>query len=408
MNPVRAQGDWPPAVVGGVFQTGLNLMRDLIRKGVRAEGVDYDPAHQGFRSVYGKSHLCPNPDTHPREWVAFMKRLAGDMGAKPVFIPAADIFVAALGRHGAELADDYLIDPAAAELQHSLMTKERQYALAAQHDFPIPKLAYIQCEAELRRFAEEVRYPCVLKPRSQREWDALPEGNPLRGNKIKIANSTAEILEFYAYAEPHRPEAIAQELIEGWGNAKCYYLSVYGAGGRLLSSCVLQSVRQKPPFTGMPTIVKPIQDEEVQRICDGFLRKLGYRGICEFELKRDARDGQVRLIEINPRFSGTGDCSSYVGCETGWLHYLDLSGRQVAPVRATRSGFHHIALKLEAAEAPQFLLSGELSWKDFLAPYLGPKAFFDFDLSDWRLAAETLVLSARYVAGNVLRHWKLR
>ncbi|MCU1263398.1 MAG: ATP-grasp protein [Bryobacterales bacterium] len=407
-TPSRAEKDWPPAVVGGVFQTGLNLIRDLTRKGVRAVGVDHDLTHQGFRSVYGKSYACPNPDTHPEQWVEFMKNLACKMEMKPVFIPAADVFVAALGRHGEALADDYLISPRGAELQASLTTKETQYALATEHGFPCPRMAYVQSSAELKAFIADARFPCLIKPRSQREWDALPEGNSLRGNKIMIAETRDELLRYYELAEPYRPEVIAQEVIQGPGSAKFYYVSAYGNGGSLLGSCVLQAVRDHPPFTGMPTIVRPVVDAEITSLCDGFLRKVNYRGICEFELKRDIRDGKVRLIEINPRFSGTGDCASYVGIETGWLHYLDMIGQPVAPVQPSRFGFYHIALKLESMEAPRFLLSGDLKWKDFVTPYRGPKAFYDLDFRDPRLAATTVALCGRYVVGNLLRHWKLR
>ena len=55
-----------------------------------------------------------------------------------------------------------------------------------------------------------------------------------------------------------------------------------------------------------------------------------------------------------------------------------------------------------------WLLSGDLKWKDFVTPYRGPKAFYDLDFHDPRLAATTVALCGRYVVGNLLRHWKLR
>ncbi|HEY1255110.1 MAG TPA: hypothetical protein VGF01_10050, partial [Terracidiphilus sp.] len=66
----------PPAVVASVFQTGLNLMRDLEQKGVRAVGIDCNPDNPGFRSIYGCSFLCPNPDQEPEKWLAFMLSLS--------------------------------------------------------------------------------------------------------------------------------------------------------------------------------------------------------------------------------------------------------------------------------------------------------------------------------------------
>jgi D-aspartate ligase len=96
-NPERAERDWPPAVVAGAFQTGVNLMRNLERRGVTACAFDANPKQTGFSSRYGKTYLCPNPDTSGDAWVSFMHDLTRQIGRKPVLIPAADQFVSAIG-----------------------------------------------------------------------------------------------------------------------------------------------------------------------------------------------------------------------------------------------------------------------------------------------------------------------
>src|SRR5271167_3058637 len=101
----RSEPRMPAAVVASVFQTGLNLMRDLEQKGVRVIGIDCNPANPGFRSRYGRSFLCPNPDSDPDEWVAFMLSLSDAMGERPVLIAASDIFVSAIGRHAQVLSE---------------------------------------------------------------------------------------------------------------------------------------------------------------------------------------------------------------------------------------------------------------------------------------------------------------
>jgi len=405
-NPLRAEPGWPPAIIGGAFQTGLNLMRDLMRKGVRAVAVDHDITHQGFRSVYGKTYLCPNPDIHPSEWVGFIKNLAQDLGQKPAFIPAADVYIAALGRHGRELADHLLISPEAAELQATICTKEVQYSLTTQHGFPCPRLAYVQIRAELEAFCAGAQFPCLLKPRSPREWEALPEGNPAHGNKIVIVDTASELIRLYDQISPFCPEAIAQEVIQGLGSCKLYYFGVWGKDGGPISHRTMRCVRDYPPFTGMPSVVTSSVDEELLAAAERFLRALHYRGICEFEMKRDSRNNELRLIEINPRFSGTGDSVSYAGLETGWLHYLDMIDFPVQPVVPSGPAFHHIALKIEAGEILPFVLSGKISWNDFLAPYRTRRAYFDLDWHDRRLAVETVTKCLRYASGSIWRYLK--
>ena len=63
-------------------------------------------------------------------------------------------------------------------------------------------------------------------------------------------------------------------------------------------------------------------------------------------MKRDTRDGRVKLIEANPRLSGGGDAAPYAGVDLCWLHYLDLIGKRVAPVTPLPNGLQaHRAAK---------------------------------------------------------------
>jgi predicted ATP-grasp superfamily ATP-dependent carboligase len=408
VTPLRAQSDWPPVVVASVFQTGLNLMRDLLRRGVRTVGIDCHADHEGFRSSYGKSYLCPNPDTHPAEWVAFMIDLAQKLGAKPVIIPAADIFVSALGKHVEALKEHYIFSLDSIAVQAALATKEQQYALAAEHGLPIPRTAYIQSHADLENFASQARFPCLVKPRHQREWDALPEGNPLRGLKLFTADTPEELFTNYTHAETLRPEAVAQEIIAGGDDAKYCYLSVYGAGSRRLGHTVVHELRAHPILFGSGSIVEPVRDPEIAALCDNFLRGIGYVGICEIEVKRDTRDGVVRLIEANPRYSVTADASVYAGVDIGWLHYLDLIGQPIEPAEPTRLNYRHIVLRRDIPAIPRYIERGLLTWGQVRKTYSGPLEFFDFDRRDWGPTSTTLKGCARVVFGTLLRALGLR
>jgi predicted ATP-grasp superfamily ATP-dependent carboligase len=383
-------------------------MRDLGRLGVRTYGVDHLASHAGFRSRYGKSFVCPDPDLQPAEWVAFMRSLARQIGGKPVIIPAADIFVTAMGRHAAELEADYCFSRESVSVQAALATKEQQYALAAKAGLPCPRSAYVQSSSDVQAFCREARFPCLIKPRSQREWETLPDGNPLRGKKIATAETAAELLQRYSLAEPFQPQAVVQEIVTGADDAKYCYLSVYGRDRERLGHCVVRQLRTHPMGFGSASMVQPVIDEDIAEMCDRFLRAIGYVGICEIELKRDARDGKVRLIEINPRWSVTADCTSYAGLPLGWQHYLDLIGQPVPAMTATRFDFRHIVLYREAPAFGQYLDAGLTTWGKWWGAYLPPVAFYDFDWRDWRVTGATLYDAARALAGGILRHWKLR
>jgi D-aspartate ligase len=89
------------------------------------------------------------------------------------------------------------------------------------------------------------------------------------------------------------PNVVVQEMIEGPDTAKVVYLSYYVQGGQRIASCVFRELRTGPINFGCASVVEPILDSEVESVCNRSLRSLGYKGLCEIELKRDSRDGSL-------------------------------------------------------------------------------------------------------------------
>jgi predicted ATP-grasp superfamily ATP-dependent carboligase len=404
-----AQQGWPPVVVASVYQTGLNMMRDLLEKGVRVVGVDHDLDHEGFRSAYGTSLLCPHPEAEPEAWLEFMQRLSGRWGERPVLIPAADLYVTAMGRHAEELSRCYLFSRQGVEVQARLANKPQQYALAQERGFPMPVTATVASRIAVLRVAARMRFPCLLKPSQQRDWQELPPSNLLWGRKVAVAQSMEQLLEQYNQVEPLQPEAILQEVTPGPDDSKYCYLGVYASDGVRLGFCVVREHRAYPLGFGSASLVTPVEDVEIANLCDGFLRSLNYVGICEIEVKRDARDSTVRLIEVNPRFSGTGDCARYAGLELSWLHFLDQIGlTPAANDKPAIRDIRHVTLSRDLPAIPRYLGAGLLTWRDILRSYTPPLAFFDWDLRDWRVTTSTLYGAVRAALGNTAAEFGLR
>jgi predicted ATP-grasp superfamily ATP-dependent carboligase len=393
--------------VAGAYQTGVVLMRDLARRGVRVSGIDCNASMPGFHTVYGKVFLCPNPDTNPTDWVDFMIRLAGSLqarpGVKPVLIPSADQFVSAMSAHVEELQKYFAFCHTSSAAQAVLATKERQYEVAGQNGLSVPKTQFIRSLGELREFAAAARFPCLLKPVHFRHWERLSPGNPLYRQKVGTADTAEDLERQYRLASECSSEMVVQEIIAGPDSSKLVYLSCYGLDGRRLASCMVRQLRTDPISFGSASVVEPVRDPATDAACDGFLKAIGYTGICEIELKRDDRDGAVRMIEANPRFSVTADAASYAGVDLGWLHYLDLMGQAVEPVEPSGRAFRHIFLQRDFSCFRSYLRAGTVSWGGLLRTYASPVAFFDFDLKDWRVTGRTVVTLAKILAAPAVR-----
>ena len=402
-NPRRARPGWPPVVIAGAYQTGVVLMRNLVRRGLSACCVDCNPSQPGFRTIYGKAYHCPNPDDAPERWLEFMIDLAAKIGGKPVLIPSADQFVTAIGQHAAALEKHFVFCQSAASVQALLATKQRQYAIAGAHGLPVPRTLLARSLEDVLEFAQSAHFPCLFKPLHCREWERLPLGHPLHGRKLALADSPQDMAAKYRLVAETTPEVVVQEVIEGPDTAKLVYLSCYGRGGERIAACMVRELRTTPIYFGSASVVEPVCDPEADVLCDRFLRSVGYAGLCEIELKRDSRDGCVKMIEANPRYSVTADAAPYAGVDLGWLHYLDLIGQRVTPVFAEPRDFRHIVLERDFATVRDYRRDGLLTWPELLRSYRPPVAFFDFDMRDWRLTLSTCVTLAKLLFGPPIR-----
>lgn len=390
----QSTADWPPAVIAGAFQTGVLGVRSLQRKGISTYSFDCNPSYPGFRSIYGPARLCPDPDLDPATWLKFMLELADAIGRKAVLIPSSDQFVTAIARHAAALREHFLLSPGI-ELQGLLADKQSQYELAASHGMPMPRTEQTVSADDVARFAAEAVFPCLMKPMHFREWRRLPAGHPLQNAKIAIADTPAILVEHYRRVAVVTPKVILQEIIQGPDTAKRVYLSCYGADGTRIARAMFRELRCDPLGFGPATVSEPVVDPETDAVCDQFLRSIGYTGICEIEMKRDSRDGRVKLIEANPRLSGGGDAAPYAGVDLCWLHYLDLIGETAAPVEPRGNDFRHVVLRADGAAIPAYFRAGLLAWRDLLRSYRPPLAFYDLDWRDWRYSLESALIFLR-------------
>jgi predicted ATP-grasp superfamily ATP-dependent carboligase len=237
-----------------------------------------------------------------------------------------------------------------------------------------------------------------------REWRKFPSQHPLFNKKIAIAKTERSLFENYRLVSVVNQNVILQEIIQGADLAKRVYLSCYNAKGQRIANAMFRELRCDPLGFGPASISEPVIDPETDDVCNRFLRSIGYKGVCEIEMKWDARDGRVKLIEANPRLSGGGDAAPYAGVDLPWIHYLDLIGKRVRPVAPRRNDFRHVVLRADAKAVPAYWSAGLISLKDILRSYRPPLAFFDLDRRDLRYSLETVLIFTRSLFQGILRN----
>lgn len=161
--------------------------------------------------------------------------------------------------------------------------------IAEEVGFPVPNTWLPEGEADIRRIAQETPPPWVIKPR-------FTTG----GRGMAVVTDAGELLDRTLAVREHHGMPTIQEYIPGRG--KQNFALVIDKDGRLLSAFTPSVVRiagrvfRNQTGACRSTLPHSLTDKAT-RVVAG----MGWWGGATLQTKLDARDGQYKLMEVNPR-----------------------------------------------------------------------------------------------------------
>jgi D-aspartate ligase len=320
-----ARAERPAALVLDVaWVSGLAAIRSLGRVGVPVLGLDHRPSALGFRSRYAVPVLCPDPQDED-QLVAFLAQLGQELdGPLPVFA-THDEPLNAIARHADELGERFRYPFPLWDVLSRIQSKVAQYEAAEAAGVAVPRTRAPGSAAEARAAAEELGYPVLVKPSSTEGFKRRFRRQAFR------CEAGDEVERTYVEAEEYQP--LVQEVIPG-GDDSLFTLGSYlAADGEPLGLFCGRKLRQTPPGgIGTCRVGEAVWDEEVVDRGLTLLRALGHTGLSQVEFKRDARDGTLRLMEVNPRLWQWHGLAAACGVDLPRIAYEDLTGHRPDPV----------------------------------------------------------------------------
>ena len=304
----------PPAVVVGVgWVAGLAAVRSLGRAGIRVLAVDDRGSALGFRSRYAEPHVAPT--RRGDGYVAFLREL----GSGVVF-PTHDDDLETIARHRSELA--FICPFPGWDILGRAQDKREQVAAAVRAGVAVPATSYLP--------NDDVTLPALVKPAR------APEFRRRFGVKAFRCETPRELEEAFERASEFEP--LVQEWIPGDDDA-LYTLGSYVAeDGRALGIFSGRKLRQTPRSIGTARVAEAVWADEVVEQGLALIHELELWGISQVELKRDPRDGRLKLIEVNPRLWEWHGLAAACGVDLPLIAYRDVIGEHVEPMRMRADG----------------------------------------------------------------------
>jgi predicted ATP-grasp superfamily ATP-dependent carboligase len=247
----------------------------------------------------------------------------------PVDDPAA-LFVA---DHADELGRRFRLPAQPPGLARSLADKRRLARLAAAAGVPTPGSVAVGSPEEAAAFLADHGLPVVVKA-----GDPISLHRQEGATSVTVAQTEEEFHQAVAHLlEGPEPNVLLQEHIPGDPSTVWMVNAYLDRQGQCGFAGVGRKLRQYPVGRGATTLGVTEDNDEALGTALSLLSFAGYRGIVDMGLRFDERDGQYKVLDVNPRVGATFRLFSAAdGTDVVRAMYLDLTGCPVpSPVAAT-------------------------------------------------------------------------
>lgn len=355
----RRQAGIGAVVIGGDYQ-GLGIVRSLGRRGIATVVVDDE------RSISRHSRFATAavrvPDLRDEEMTV---RTLLELGERCrldgwVLFPTREETVAALSRHRERLLAKFRVPTPPWDVVKWAWDKRNTYELAAELGIATPRTWRVGGTDDLGEI--DAAPPFAVKPAIKEHFLYATGDKAWRADtRAELADRVREAARLVGAAE-----VIVQELIPGSGEAQLAYCAFF-RDGSASASMVVRRLRQHPPLFGRAsTFVQTIEDPELEELSQRFLRRIDYYGLVELEYKRDARDGQTKLLDVNARTWGYHSLGQRAGVDFPYLLYADQISRDAPDGLRAPPGVSWVRLATDLPTAAVELAHGALDWRAYL------------------------------------------
>jgi predicted ATP-grasp superfamily ATP-dependent carboligase len=291
----------------GIQRKTLSVVRSLGKKGIKTVVGDkhsFSPA-SASRFCFD-SFVYSDPEIHQARFLDQLLLQIEKRDCQVIF-PMDDLTLGLLLQHRAifeekcrlPLPENRSFEKAADKYETCLLAER------AGVDYPVTYMPTTR--HELENLAEQMIYPVIIKPR---------KSSGSRG--IRVANNETELIKLYWDIHRSYPFPMIQEYIPLGDRYDVCLL--YDQKHEIKCSFVQKEIRHFPIEIGPSTVQESVEFPELVMTSKRLLEELNWVGVVEIEYMVDPRTGNLKLMEINPRFWNSLELS--IQCGVDFPFYL--------------------------------------------------------------------------------------
>lgn len=178
------------------------------------------------------------------------------------------------------------------DLFYVAFDKLQTMRICMENDIPCPR-TYFDCQTVEDVLSNDLVYPLIVKPRSG--YGAIG---------FHKFDNEGELRTYLADHPDEIEHLVIQEYIPQTDLQ--YEAAMFvDEDNQVKSAMVFEKNRWFPVHGGSSTLNTSVKDQAIVESCSKLVQTINWRGCCDIDLIRDPRDGVAKIMEINPRMSGS-------------------------------------------------------------------------------------------------------
>jgi len=379
-------GTRPPAILLGGGANALSVVRSLATAGVTVYAINEPEAYVRYsRHCHWLEVAVQADEDLEAAWARFLLGPESDHLQGAVLLSCSDAGIQVIARHRDELEARFQLDDSNLEAQGRMLDKLATYQEAAAAGVPTPRFWLAETMDQIVALRDDLTYPLLVKPRLSHLFEER------FGKKFVVVENFDQLLRTFDTVSEAGLETLLMELIPGPDDLLCSYYTYLDEQGQPLFHFTKRIIRRFP--VGMGTACYHVTDwnPEVADLALKLCTQVGLRGLANVEFKRDPRDGQLKLIECNARFTASNGLVARSGFDLGRFVYNRIVGLPQPPLEHYRRGLRLWDPIRDFEAFLELRRRGELSFGAWLRSVLHRQSFPYFQWSDpWPALMRTL------------------
>lgn len=319
----------PPVILLGGGANALSVARSLGRRGVTVYTINEPDAHVRY-SRYARPIDAAGRSAE--SWARWLTGAESDAWRGSVLLAASDAALKLIIEHRDLLDGRFILDLCNREAQAAMLNKLDTYQAASAAGVPTPRFWVAATVEQLAAVRAELVFPLIVKPQISHLFEAR------FGRKFLVAHCYEDLFAAFQTLREAQIEMLLVERIGGPDSQLCSYYTYLDEQGEPLFDFTKRIIRRWP--TGMGAACYHVTDDvpHVRELALRLFRQVGLRGVANVEFKLDPRDGQLKLIECNARFTAANGLLADCGVDLAAFVYGRLIGQEPPPPADYRRG----------------------------------------------------------------------